>query len=234
MTKRKNTTVAANTIAPAVEAPAVAQSFIERTQKLNAHRLAETSKDMLAVLGKSKQGFSSAYAFDASVNAAIDRMGIDTTQIFATDRNPKVIKRFIQFVHAIIARNYKQIDNTTATIIYALQLAGDNPLTVDALHYIGAGVKAGRIAPESRGVSRLAVNKLFGRVGLSTIPTQASRTVGKNGFLQLSGATVGEPGKQNAVVKLNRAHPLIVAFDDCMNRATETQIDEMVKEQVEA
>jgi hypothetical protein len=211
----------------------VSLSFTARYNALCAHRLApaqkgaDASKDIEAVISTNK---SSVFQFTAAVNEAIDRMGIDTTQIFATDRNPKVIKRFIQFVHAIIALDYKQIDNTTATIIYALQIAGDNPLTTDALHYIGAGLKAGRISPETRGVSRLAANKLFGRVGLSTIPTQASRTVGKNGFLQLAGATTGEPGKQNQAVKLNKSHPLILAFDACMSKASAANIDEMVKD----
>jgi len=203
----------------------VAKSFTQRLDMLKSHRLAATSADIAAVIGSK----NSVFQFTEAVNAAIDKMKIDTTQIFATDRNPKVIKRFIQFIHGVNAKSYANIDNTTATIIYALQLAGDNPLTVDALHYIGAGLKSGKIAPESRGVSRTAVNKLFGRVGLSTIPTQCSRTVGKNGFLQLAGATTGEPGKQNQVVKLNREHPLIVAFDACMNAATESQIDDMVK-----
>ena len=204
-------------------------SFATRMGQLSGHRLAATSADLESILGKGKKGASSAFAFTEPVNAAIDRMGIDTTQIFAIDRNPKVIKRFIQFVHAINAKDYKQIDNTTATIIYALQLAGDNPLTIEALHYIGAGLKTGRISPETRGISKTTVNKLFGRVGLSTIPTQASRTVGKNGFLQLAGATVGEP-KQNQNVRLHVTHPLIVAFNECMNKATAAQIDEMVKE----
>lgn len=207
----------------------VSKSFTARIEALRAHRLAGSSADMQSVLGLGKSGESSVFAFTVAVNEAIDKMKIDTGSIFATDRNPKVIKRFIQFIHAVNAKDYKAIDNTTATIIYALQLAGDNPLTVDALHYIGAGLKGGKISPETRGVSRTAVNKLFGRVGLSTIPTQASRTVGKNGFLQLSGATVGEPGKQNQNVKLNATHPLIVAFNTCMNAATESQIDEMVK-----
>lgn len=202
-----------------------AKSFTQRLDMLKSHRLAATSADIAAVIGSK----NSVFQFTEAVNAAIDKMKIDTTQIFATDRNPKVIKRFIQFIHGVNAKDYKNIDNTTATIIYALQLAGDNPLTIDALQYIGAGLKSGKIAPEVRGVSRMRINKLFGSVGLSTIPTQCSRSVGKNGFLQLAGATLGEPGKQNQVVKLNREHPLIVAFDACMNAATESQIDEMVK-----
>ena len=204
------------------------KSFTARMNMLESHRLAATSDDMSKVLNKS--GRSSVFAFTEAVNKKIDEMKIDTTNIFATDRNPKVIKRFIQFVHAINASDYKAIDNTTATIIYALTLAGDNPLTVDALRYIAAGLKEGRISPETRGVSKTTVNKLFGRVGLSTVPTQASRTVGRNGFLQLAGATVGEPGKANQAVRLNKEHPLIVAFNECMNKATEAQIAEMVGE----
>lgn len=200
-------------------------NFATRTAQLNAHRLAATSDDLNAILKNEK----SAFFFSQAVSDTIDTMGIDTAQIFAIDRNPKVIKRFIQMVHALNAKDYKNVDVTTATIIYALHLSGDNPLTTDALHYIGAGLASGKISPETRGVSRTTVNKIFGRVGLSTVPTQASRTVGKNGFLQLCGATTGEPGKKNQNVKLNHSHPLIVKFFDVMGKATTGQIDDMVK-----
>ena len=201
-----------------------ATSFATRRATLAAHRLATTSEDLGAILNREK----SAFYFDASVNALIDELGIDTTQIFANDRNPKVIKRFIQFIHAMNAKDYKNVDVTSATIIYALHLSGENPLTTDALHYIGAGLKSGRVSPETRGVSRMTVNKLFGRVGLATVPTQASRTVGKNGYLQLCGATVGEPGKKNQTVRLNPAHPLIVKFFKVMNAATQGQVEDMI------
>lgn len=201
-------------------------TFATRRAVLESHRLAATSADIDAVLHKEKSDFY----FSQAVSDTIDRLGIDTAQIFATDRNPKVIKRFIQFIHALNAKQYKSIDVTSATIIYALHLAGENPLTTDALHYVGAGLKSGKVSPETRGVSAQTVRKLFGRVGLSTIPTQASRTVGRNGYLQLCGATTGEPGKKNQNVKLNAAHPLIVEFFSVMNRATQGQIDEMVGE----
>lgn len=212
MTKRTKTT------APALN------TYAARVDMLKGHRLAATSADMRAVLTNDK----SAFHFSESVNAKIDELGIDPAPIFAPDRNPKAIKRFIQFVHAINAKEYKQIDVTTATIVYALHLTGESPLTTDALHYLAAGLKAGKVSPETRGVNRSTVSRLFGRVGLSTVPTQASRTVGKNGFLQLIGATVGEPGKQNQAVRLNPTHPLIVAFFAVMNAATAGQIDDMV------
>lgn len=199
-------------------------TFAARRAMLASHRLAATSDDIDAVLNREKSDFF----FSQAVSDKIDELGIDTSAIFAQDRNPKVIKRFIQFVHALNAKQYKSIDVTSATIIYALHLAGENPLTTDALHYIGAGLRSGKVSPETRGVSAQTVRKLFGRVGLSTIPTQASRTVGKNGYLQLCGATTGEPGKKNQNVKLNTAHPLITAFFDVMNAATQGQVDEMM------
>lgn len=199
-------------------------TFQTRKNLLEKHNLAATSADLKAVLTNEKSPFH----WCESVNAKIDEWGIDPTPVFAVDRNPKAIKRFIQFVHAIDAKQYKQVDLTTCTILYALHLAGDNPLTVDALHYIGAGLKSGKISPETRGVSRQTVQKLFGRVGLSTIPTQTSRSVGANGFLQLVGATVGEPRKPNQSVRLVNTHPMVTAFFDLMNKASQAQIDEMI------
>jgi hypothetical protein len=199
--------------------------FAARLEMLRAHRLAATSRDMVAVLGGAKG--ASPFEFTQAVSDAIDEMKIDVTSIFATDRNPKCIKRFIQFIHGINAKSYKNIDRTTATIIYALKLTEGMPLTTDALHYIGAGLKEGKIAPECKGISRMQVNRLFGSVKVATIPTQCSRTVGKNGFLQLAGATVGEPGKVNQKVQLVADHPMIARFIETMNSATAGQIDEV-------
>jgi hypothetical protein len=202
-------------------------SFAATINTLKAHRLAATSQDMLAVLGL--KGSASVFAYTEAVHTVVTAWGLDTSQIFASDRNPKVIKRFIQFVHGISAKNYKSIDTTTSVIIYALHLTGSSPLTTDALHYLGAGLASGKVSPETRGISKRTLSKLFGSVGLSTIPTQTSRTVGKNGFLQLAGATVGEPGKPNQQVTLNADHPMIKAFFETMNSATDKQIDAMTE-----
>lgn len=203
-------------------------TFAQRIAQLSAHRLAATSDDMSKVLQKS--GKSSVFAFTESVNEKIDQWGIDTSAIFATDRNPKVIKRFIQFAHAVNAKDYKSVDKTTAIIVYALQAAGEMPLTTDALHYLASKLREGKTSPETRGISKRTISKLFGSVGLSTVPTQASRTVGRNGFLQLAGATIGEPGKANQAVKLNSAHPMIVDFFAMMNNASEGQLNEVTGE----
>jgi hypothetical protein len=206
-------------------------AFAARLALLKSHRLALTSDDMNKVLGGGKA--ASCFEFTQAVSDAIDAMGLgeQVAAIFAPDRNPKVIKRFIQFVHGINARDYRAIDKTTAIIIYALHLSPEgSPLTTDALHYLGAGLREGKISPETKGINRTTVGRLFGAVGLSTIPTQCSRTVGRNGFLQLAGATKGEPGKVNQCVTLNASHPLVQRFLDTMNRATESQVAQVTGE----
>lgn len=204
----------------------VSNSFAAVVDTLKGHRLAATSDDMHKVLGLGKAG--SCFEYTESVHATVKSWGIDTSSVFAIDRNPKVIKRFIQFVHGVNAKSYKHIDKTTATIIYALSLTKGSSLTVDAIHYLAAGLAEGRIAPETKGISKRTLGRLFGSIGLSTIPTQCSRTVGKNGFLQLVGATKGEPGKHNQSVSLDESHPMIQAFFATMTAATEGQITELV------
>lgn len=204
-------------------------TYIARIAALRAHRLASTSDDMLKVLGHGKK--ASVFEFTEAVNATIDAWGIDTSAIFATDRNPKCIKRFVQFVHGVNAKDYKSIDATTARILYAMKLAGDYSLTTDALALLCTGkVKPDAIAPETRGVSRRVLGKLFRSVGLTTAPTQISRSVGDNGFLQLAGATSAPKGKQNRPYVLNPEHAMVRAFFATVEGATDAQLEEMTGE----
>lgn len=201
-----------------------ADNFAQRLATLTAHRLADTSADLAKILGKGKR--ASAFEFTAAVSSAVDAWGIDTRAIFATDRNPKVIKRFIQFVHGVNAKDYKAIDKTTAKILYAMKLAGSYALTTDALAYIVSGAKKpDATSPETRGVSTRVVSRLFGHVGMTTAPTQISRSVGENGFLQLAGATSAPAGKQNREYVLNTEHPMVRAFFATLEGATDAQLD---------
>jgi hypothetical protein len=209
------------------EAQAPASTYAQRIEALRAHRLAATSDDMSKVLGGGRK--SSVFAFTEAVNAAVDRFGIDTSAIFATDRNPKVIKRFVQFVHGINARDFKAIDKTSAKVLYAMKLAGEHTLTTDALAYLVSGsVKEGKVSPETRGVSSRVASRLFGSVGQTTAPTQISRSVGDNGFMQLAGMTSAPKGKQNRAYTLNEAHPLVREFFAVIEGATDGQLSEMV------
>jgi len=168
--------------------------------------------------------------FTQSVSDQIDAWGIDGTKIFSPSVNPKVSKRAVQFVGAVQSQQYGNIDRTSACIVLALHLAGDFDLTTEALGEIATGgkIRAGGGA-ERRGVSVRTVARLVGSVGMGSISTQMSRSVGKNGFLNACGATVGEPGR-NHTVKLNREHPMVKAFINFIERGTESQIDEMVKD----
>jgi len=205
------------------------KTFEARMSALRAHRLAATSDDMGKVLGQGKK--ASVFEFTAAVNTAIDSYGIDTAEIFAADRNPKVIKRFVQFIHGINARDFKSIDKTSAKILYSMKLAGDHALTTDALAYLVSGsIKEGKVSPESRGVSTRVVSRLFGVVGQTTAPTQISRSVGDNGFMQLCGMTSAPKGKQNRAYVLNLDHALVKEFFAVVEGATDGQLSEMTGE----
>lgn len=197
--------------------------------KLNAARLESSSgtvsADCRAMLGFAKN--ASPFELTASVNAQIDAWGVDTSKIFSPNINPKVTKRFIQFAHGISARSFKNIDLTTARILYAMQLAGDFKLTTDALAYLVVGrIGADKVAPNSRGVSTRVLGKLFGAVGLTTAPTQISRSVGENGFLTLTGAVHAGKG-QNREHALSTLHPMVRAFFACVEAATDGQLEEL-------
>lgn len=200
--------------------------------RANGDRLAlnsgKQSDDVNAMLGGCKK--ASPFELTASVNAQIDAWGIDTSVIFSDSINPKVTKRFIQFAHGISARDYKNIDCTTARIIFALQLAGEYKLTTDALAYMVCGrVKADAVSPNTRGVSTRALAKLFDRVGLTTAPTQISRSVGDNGFLTLTGAVFAPRGVQNREHAIDPHHSMVRAFFACINAASDAQLEDMTE-----
>lgn len=204
------------------------QALRDNLARLQARNGDDAGKDLEKMLTDER----SVFFFSEHVNAQIDAWGLDVSQVFSPSVNPKVTKRFVQFVGAVQRGEYKNIDRTTACILLGLHLAGDFPLTADALWSIGTGgrVKTEGVSPETRGVSTRTVARLVGSVSHRTIGTQLSRSVGKNGFLQLVGATKGEPGKVNQVVSLNRAHPMVTAFIDMIGKATEGQLSELVRD----
>lgn len=226
--RKTKTTTTDNTTTDNTTDNTTTNTYETRLAALRAHRLATTSDDMNKVLGGGRK--ASVFCFTEAVNAAVDTYGIDTSAIFAADRNPKVIKRFVQFMHGVIARDFKSIDKTSAKILYSMKLAGEHALTTDALAYLVSGsVKEGKTSPESRGVSTRVVSRLFGSVGQTTAPTQISRSVGDNGFMQLAGMTAAPKGKQNRAYVLNESHPLVREFFAVVEGATDGQLDELTK-----
>lgn len=220
-------------------APVTAQTRATRAARVTAlqgmlARLQATGggSDVINMLGGSKKGENHAHFFSEEINAQIDAWGLTVDALFNANCNPKATMRFIQFIGAVRHENYAQIDRTTACAILALHLAGDFDLTTGALREIATGgkVKTEGMGENRRGVSTRTVARLIGTVGEGTIETQLSRSVGARGFLQVVGATSGEPGKQNRPVKMNRTNPLVVAFIALIDKGSEAQIDSMVKD----
>lgn len=200
--------------------------------RLQAEGGESAGKDVINMLGGSKKGENHPHFFSEAINAQIDAWGLTVDGLFHPNCNPKATMRLIQFVGAVRHETYSQVDRTTACVILALHLAGDFPLTTGALWEVATGgkVKSEGMGENRRGVSCRTVARLIGAVGTSTVETQLSRSVGRNGFLQAVGATQGEPGKQNRPVTMSRSHPMIRAFLGMIEKGTEGQIKEMIKD----
>lgn len=200
--------------------------------RLQAASGADAGRDVHNMLGNSAKGMNHNHFFSEEINAQIDGLGLSVDSLFSTSCNPKATMRFVQFIGAVHHEQYAQIDRTTACVILALHLAGDFPLTTGALWEVATGgkVKSEGMGENRRGVSTRTVARLIGSVGVGTIETQLSRSVGKNGFLQAVGATTGEAGKQNRPVTMNRSHPLVQAFIALIDKGSDAQISEMIKD----
>lgn len=200
--------------------------------RLQAASGESAGKDVCNMLGMGKTGINHHHYFSEQISAQCDAWGLNVDSLFNPACNPKATMRFVQFIGAVHHEQYAQIDRTTACILLGLHLAGDFPLTTGALWEIATGgkVKSEGMGENRRGVSTRTIARMMGSVGVSTIDTQLSRSVGKNGFLQAVNATSGDPGKQNRPVMLNRKNPLVVAFIALIDKGTDSQIDSMVKD----
>lgn len=196
-------------------------SFASRVAQLRAHNNPD-GQDLQTVLN-GKAG----YRFDEQTNAALNAWGIDTSAIFARTAPSKPLKRFVQFVNAVSAKDYSKIDRTSAIILLSLHLSGEFNLTSDAVKYIATGSKGADV--NTRGVSRQTVKRLIGAVGANTVHTQVSRSVGKAGFLGILGLVTGDH-KRNQSLSLNRSAPLVQAFIVMIDGATPAQIDALCEQ----
>lgn len=197
-------------------------TFHARIAQLKAHPKAKDG-DIAAVLKGTGR-----FALTLDISKEFDKLGIDTGALFAPTAPVKSIKRAVQYVGAIAAKRYYDIDRTSAIIVLGAHQAGDYQLHTDALAYLATGKTMGKDAPDTRGVSRQTLARLIGAVGVNTVQTQLSRSVGKAGFMQILGMTYGEPGKQNRAITIHRDNALVKAFLSLIEGATQGQIDELV------
>lgn len=130
--------------------------------------------------------------------------------------------RFVQFCTGLHAGDYALIDRTTARGLLALRDAGGS-LSRDALAYILTGKTDGTESPNTRGVSLTRLDRIIGRVGRNTAPTQVSRSFGARGFCAALGMTRTE-GARNAVITLDPEAPMSKRFFSLIDTATEGQL----------
>ncbi len=144
--------------------------------------------------------------------------------------NPTVPYRFTQFVNALHAATYGQIDRTTARALLALRAANGQPLNRDALANLLTGrVKIEGVCPNTRGISITGLDKLVGRIGRDTVETQLSRSFGESGFCGVLGMTESK-GKTNFSVSVNPENLYVKRFYALIDGATKGQLGELFNE----
>ena len=200
-------------------APAAAVlTYAQALDLLRTHKAAHTS-DIKATLKHGK------YAYTELVHQFCADNSIDIVQIFALPQ--KQIKRFCQFLGALLHNEIKNFDYTHARILLAMREAGSYNLTRSAIAALAAGI----IVPNTntRGITKAQINALFSmHHRMSTVETKVSNSTGKNGFYQMLGITYGKPGEQNREFTLNRNHVLTKLFFNVIDNARESQLREMV------
>ena len=187
---------------------------------LRAHKASDTP-DIVCVLKPTGK-----YAYTEQIHAFCVENDIDIMKMVSLPQ--KQVKRFTQFVGAIVHRDMRNFDYTHARILIALKLSGDKTITTSAI----AALAANKITPntDTRGITRSQVNTLFTFAhGLSTVKTKVSNSVGKNGFYQALGITQGEPGKQDRPITVNIEHPVVREFYKLLENTAESTLREIAE-----
>jgi hypothetical protein len=170
------------------------------------------------------------YTYTALVHAKALECGVDLETVLRLPQ--KQVKRFSQFLGALVHNNVERFDYTHARILIAMREAGSNNLTRDAV----VALASGTISPSAntRGITRAQINALFSkRHNPSTVEAKVSNSTGANGFYQSIGLTYGKPGAVNREFSLNMTHKMTQYFFSVIDSKSEAQLSGMVpKEKV--
>ena len=190
-------------------------SFPKAREILLAHK-AISSDDLVRVANESNPVFG--YYKDTHEYAL--SLGLDIKVILTAPQ--KQILRTMQILNCTRMGLVGEYDYTHTRILIAMRAAGEYNLTTDAI----AALAANEIKPgvETRGVTRGQVNTIFDRAHkMQTVLTKVSNSVGKNGYMTLTGMT-SRTGSTHAVINRNAGHPLALAFYGVIDGASEGQL----------
>lgn len=192
-------------------------------------RLGGASKDIEKCYRENSASFASAKTAEylAQSNIDPDMLGL----IFPRDGNinPKVPMRALQYINAVHAGSYPDIDATTLRALIATRAAGGT-LNRDALHMLITGkIKLEGISPNQKGVGIRWLDRLVGRVGSNTVETQLSRSFGLNGFCRAFGM-VKTVGAVNFSMTIQPENLYVKRIFELVDGATDSQIDAVLGE----
>lgn len=161
-----------------------------------------------------------AYSWDEKTHNFALKMGLDIRAILTAPQ--KQVMRAAQLINCTQAGIVGELDYTHTRILIAMRAAGEYNLTTDAIATLAANcIKPG---VETRGVTRGQINTIFEFAhGFNTVLTKVSNSIGKNGYMTLTGMTQRSKGN-NATITRNAMHPLALAFYKVIDGASEGQL----------
>lgn len=189
---------------------------------LKKHKAAE-SKDLLRVLDEK----NAAFGWSKGTHDYALSLGLDVVAIMTAPQ--KQIMRAAQLVNCTHNGLVSELDFTHTRVLLAMREAGDYDLCTDAIAALAANVIDPRA--NTRGITRGQINIIFKFAhGLTTVKTKISNSVGKNGYMQLTGMTK-RSGAKHAAITRNKAHPLSVAFYNMIDGASDGQLQALADKQ---
>lgn len=163
------------------------------------------------------------YGFTEAVSLFIDKhcdaKKVDSL-IFTDTVNPKIPKRFAQFMGAVYRKDYSLIDYTHARALWALHLSGAFGLTTDALRLLTSNTRGDA---NTRGIGLSVINKHF-EMSHDCVDAKLSNSLGKPGFMRAAGL-VDSDTSQNHNSKVNTAHPVVKMFIEMIESGNRGQIE---------
>jgi IMP cyclohydrolase len=142
-----------------------------------------------------------------------------SADIIKSMTNQKAIMRTAQALNFIVTGNGAAFDKATAHIIASIALTTQSVVSFADMRFAMGGTGSENTAA-IKGVSREKMKRFIGLISNEgTRVSQCSRTVGKNGFLGVLGATASE-GK-SAFKVTQRDNPIVIAYAAALEKMTD-------------
>lgn len=160
-----------------------------------------------------------------AIGALMQKGNVDSGAMLTaieTRLSMKAIMRLCEFFAAIHAKNYQRLDGVTCLSILSATLAGATSRDALIFATTGKGDESTSDLVKNTALVRKLQNVL-NKVGVTTAPTQLSRSFGINGFCSVIGIgrIVKSPDGTRELIEINQRNPFYRAVFTMIDTATE-------------